>query len=60
MRMLWLNDLGGGILGERIVFLQLDGSSKLGRRMRMLFGLVRRSTCKLTSHESGEDGPYQK
>jgi hypothetical protein len=34
--MLWLDDLGGGISGGRIVFLQLDGSSRLGRRMRML------------------------
>jgi len=43
VRMLWLNDLSAGISGERIVFPQLDASSRLGRKMRMLFGRERRS-----------------
>ena len=43
VRMLWLNDLSGVISGERIVFPRLDESSRLGRRMRMLFGQGRRS-----------------
>jgi len=43
VRMLWLNDLSGVISGGRIVFPLLGGSSRLGRKMRMLFGRERRS-----------------
>ena len=43
VRMLWLNDLSAGISGGRIVFPLLDESSRLGRRMRMLFERERRS-----------------